>query len=552
MAKDPRTRRHHADRWGKTAIPLLLALIAVAYGNSFTTPWVFDGADHHGDHFGAAGGLSPWQCLSRSMRPVGLATFLAQDALHGDVLWAYHAVNLAIHAFSAILLYAIVRRTLAAGRWTPRYADRAGAAALAVAALWAVHPLQTGSVTYLYQRYESLMGMFFLLSLYLLVRGIGGFRPYAWYAGSILAFLLAAATKEVAIVFPLVALWYDRTFAAGSWGELVRKRGGYYGVLGLCLLVPALYAAGRWARYVEGGLFAGSGVSVRDYALTQPGVLLHYLKLCFWPQGQCLDYHWPIAQTAAQIVPPLLVIGVLGAATLWAAMYRPAWGFLGGAFFLILAPTSSFLPIRDLAFEHRMYLPLAIVATAVVFAAIEIAERLPPLARLSPASRAKLLVGATAIALTALVATTFARNRLYGDEVALWTDVVAKSPSNGRAYVYLGNAVRPSDLQRATECFAAAVRLSPEIDQAHNNLGALLMRTRPDQAWAELQEALRLNPQNAEAHSNLGNLLARQQRFAEALEQYQRALEIRPDFQAARANRAIVLELQRASSRVTP
>ena len=90
-------------------------------------------------------------------------------------------------------------------------------------------------------------------------------------------------------------------------------------------------------------------------------MILHYLRLAFWPGGLCLDYGWPVARTAGEIVPGAIVVGGLLAATVWALVRRPMWGFLGAWFFLMLAPTSSILPIEDLAFEHRMYLPLAAV-----------------------------------------------------------------------------------------------------------------------------------------------------------------------------------------------
>jgi hypothetical protein len=115
-------------------------------------------------------------------------------------------------------------------------------------------------------------------------------------------------------------------------------------------------------------------ISPVEYALSQPGVILHYLRLCFWPQGQCFYYAWPVASTVWEIIPPLAVVVGLLLTTGWLVIRRPELAFLGGWFFVILAPTSSVLPIKDLAFEHRMYLPLAAVITVVVLGGYELSK----------------------------------------------------------------------------------------------------------------------------------------------------------------------------------
>jgi cytochrome c-type biogenesis protein CcsB len=114
------------------------------------------------------------------------------------------------------------------------------------------------------------------------------------------------------------------------------------------------------------GVGVGRGTSPLQYALSQPGVILHYLRLAFWPAGQCLDYGWPVAHGFRAIVPPLIALLALLAITLWCMVRHPMLGFVCGGFFLILGPTSSVLPLADLAFEHRMYLPLASVCVQVV------------------------------------------------------------------------------------------------------------------------------------------------------------------------------------------
>ena len=239
-----------------------------------------------------------------------------------------------------------------------------------IALIWAVHPLQTESVTYTVQRAESLMGLFYLLMLYGLARGAAAppaavLRGIFWYGVSALACLMGMATKEVMASAPLMALLYDRTFLAGSFREAVRRRWGYYLALVATWPVFEEVLVSSWGR----GSF-GAGVSPWRYLGTQCGAVAHYLWLCLWPTPLVLDYGRPLAHGAAEIVPYAVLVAALVLATVVALWRWPKLGFLGAFFFVILAPSSSVVPqIRQTIAEHRMYLPLAAVATLVVVAA---------------------------------------------------------------------------------------------------------------------------------------------------------------------------------------
>ena len=183
-----------------------------------------------------------------SGRPVLNLSLALNYAVSGCDVRGYHVTNLAIHLAAALLLFGIVRRTL------PRFRGCGGGQqlarlqlatplALAIALLWAVHPLQTESVTYIVQRAESLMGLFYLLTLYCFLRGAGSARAIFWYAGSVLACLLGMATKEVMVSAPLVVLLYDRTFLAGSFREAWRRRWAYYLALAATWLLLAWLVA---------------------------------------------------------------------------------------------------------------------------------------------------------------------------------------------------------------------------------------------------------------------------------------------------------------------
>src|SRR5205085_665567 len=155
-----------------------------------------------------------------------------------------------IHLLAGLTLFGVVRRTLRLPRLPARSASSADGLAFAVALLWLVHPLHTHAVTYLVQRCESMMGLFYLLALYGLVRASTSPGARLWYLLSLLAALLGSATKEVMVTAPAVLLVYDRVFLADGWRDLVRRRFLYHAAL----------AAACWTLPVYAHLTAGAYV----------------------------------------------------------------------------------------------------------------------------------------------------------------------------------------------------------------------------------------------------------------------------------------------------
>ena len=236
--------------------------------------------------------------------------------------------------------------------------------ALAVALLWVVHPLNTESVTYVVQRAESLASLFYLLVLYSVIRGMHSERAALWHILAVTACILGMGTKEIVFTAPLVVLLYDRTLVAGSFRQAFEQRGRLYACLACSWAVPIAMA---WSSQLVNQP-PGEPVpfGVWSYASSQPAVILHYLYLSLSPHPLCLSYEWPAAKTASEIVPPMLGVGLILAATVWGLARRSAAAYLMAWFFLILAPSSSVIPLSQLAFEHRTYLALAGVLTLLV------------------------------------------------------------------------------------------------------------------------------------------------------------------------------------------
>jgi Flp pilus assembly protein TadD len=469
-------------------------------------------------------------------RPLLNLSFALNYAFGGDSPLGYHVANLVIHVLAALTLFGLVRRTLQRPRLAARFGPAAPPLALAVGAIWAWHPLQTVSVTYISERAESLMGLFYLLTLYCFVRGAENEAKGAgrlWFALSVVACLAGTATKEVVATAPLMIFLYDRTFVSGSFSAAWRRHGRLY----IALAVSLFPVGHRLLVLHQGGVVAGvgfgGGISWWAYALTECRVVTRYLLLAFWPHPLIFDYGRCLPIHLSEVWPYALVLASLLAASAIALRRSPAVGYAFCWFFIILAPTSSVIPIvgQSMA-ENRMYLPLAGVIAVVVLGGYALVGR-PGLAFF-------------AVVAAALGLASFQRNRDYASELAIWSDTVAKVPANARAHGNLGRVLArmPGRLEDAIAQYQAALRLDPSAAEVHVNLGNLWFRApgQMDRAIAEYGEALRLRPDDADAHYDLACGLARVPgRLDDAVAQYEEAVRLRPDFVAALLNLANAL-----------
>jgi tetratricopeptide (TPR) repeat protein len=583
----------HRRKNDLVCILITIILATAAYSNTLQAPFIFD------DSSNIVGNMS-----IRSIWPSWKPLFVSSDtgltgrslinfslafnyAISGDNVWSYHLLNLLIHILAALTLWGIIRRTLENQHWDINKTWNPAWIALGCTLVWALHPLQTQAVTYLSQRCESLMGLFFLLVLYCAVRGWQSPRHHrAWHLLAILSFVAGAGCKEVIAAAPPLVLLYDWVFNRKSPAATIRSSSFLYTGLLLCLVGEFLLVAagGTTSAGTEKHTF-----TLLDYWLLQPPIILHYIRLVFWPSNLALDYGMDF-HGMIETWPALAIVIVLIVVSLWLLLKRRPAGFLMAWFFLILVPTSLF-PLPDVAFEHRMYLPSIAIIVLTICGLYQMGllmiQRFAPVARHETLTRASLYFMILIILAAAI--STYARNLYYRTAISIWADNVVKRPQGDKAQNNLGHALlaagRPIDAiyhlqqaiyimesqpailnpwnyantisclggaylaigqgESAEYCFRKSLQIQPNSAYAETNLGRTLFTLkRNDEARLHFRRAILIDPNYAEAHSNYGVFLRVQGNLKDAEAQFLAALQLKPNHIEANVGMGLVLYLR--------
>ena len=532
------------------AILLIIAAGVICYSNSFSGPFVLDDLGAIADNTSIRDlskvgtiltGATHATVIGRPLLNLSLA--MNYRFAGTEVIWDYHAFNLAAHLAAALILFGVVRRTLLLSSIPLETQRQATGLAFAVSLIWTVHPLQTESVTYIVQRAESMVAVFYFASLYCVIRGATGGKPVSWYMIAVMACALGMATKEVMVTAPLVIFFYDRIFLCRSFAEIRQLRSGLYAGLAATWVWLALLMNSSQGRSNTAGF--GLGISSWDYAMTQFGFIVRYLKLCFWPHPLVFDYGDPIARTPMEIVPYALIVFSLLIAAVVAVRFRPWIGFLGVSFFLILAPTSSIVPlVTQTAAEHRMYLPLAAIVTLFVLLGSQIldwivVQRTRHQRELLTQSRNVRIVALTLV-VVGLGYLTYQRNKDYRSELTLWERTARDFPSNARAFHAIGcSYLKTGQISRAIDMFNRAIDLNLGVIQAFYNRGnAFAVAGKYDLAIEDFHRAVEMapnpSPDRAQAYYQMGNAYGYLGKHDKALQCFTLALEAQPEHTDAR------------------
>ncbi|MFI5295598.1 MAG: tetratricopeptide repeat protein [Thermodesulfovibrionales bacterium] len=523
-------------------------------------------------------------------RFIGYLTFALNYHFGRLNVTGYHAVNLVIHITNALLVYFLVVltfRTPSMRQSTDPSPPAPVLLALVTALLFVAHPLQTQAVTYVVQRFASLATLCYLLSLVMYIKGRLGlehpevsvrkggfsapFSAFTFFFLSLAFAVCAMKTKEIAFTLPLVIVLYEVTFFKSS---LKKKLLFLLPVLLTLIIVPIsiLHSdkpLGEILSDVSEKTKVQTDLSRWEYLMTEMRVIVTYLRLIFVPARQNLDYDYPTYHTL--FTPPVCLSFVFLLAVFCTALYllyqtrqkatgkrqwaegkseesvfdeSPAdsapcpfpvaslyrliaFGILW--FFITLSVESSVIPIVDVIFEHRVYLPSVGLFLAMTAGAFVLANR---------PGMEKVVIPSLVLVTLVLSGITYARNTVWKDEISLWRDVVLKSSDKARPHNNLGYAYyMKGHLHEAVAEYQIALRLDPDFADAHNNLGSAYYRQgRFNESTVEFEAAVKLNPGDVRAHSNLAAAYGTTGRMDEALREFQAALTLNPDYADAYNN----------------
>jgi protein O-mannosyl-transferase len=553
------------------AVVLAVSIVTVYYG-ACRTPFIFDDEDAIEKNSSIRsvwplistnerpGPLNPPPEMPTSGRPLVNLTFAMNYQVGELDPVGYHVVNMVLHCLTALLVWAVVRRTLHLQYFAGRFEASAGWLAMAVALLWALHPLQTEAVVYVTQRSELMMAFFYVATFYCSLRywsqlslpagdGRGTVASVdgsthrsrtTWMILAVVACSAGMASKEVMVSAPLMVLLFDRTFIAGSLKEALRRSWPLYAGLAATWLLLLFINLG--APRGESAGFS-LGVSAYHWWLTQAKVLLMYLKLAIWPSPLLLHYDFPYFTTLAGAwvyVVPVLLLAVVVCVLLW--RNNPI-GFLGTLMFAILSPTLIVPIVTEMAAERRMYLPLLALVILFVVGGYTLAQSVQK--RWGGIGYARPAMATLALVL-ALAFGVFSAKRLtaYNDEMVLWREVLQNQPNNYMAHNNLGRLlIHSGQLPAAIDELQLSVAEEPEYCFAFNSLGVALYRSgRYQEAIEALNRAVELRPDYTDALQNLGNSLRQVGRLPEAREKLEHALRLRPDDAEAQNNMGVLLD----------
>jgi len=544
-----------------TAAVAALLLTVLAYSNSFNAAFHFD--DFHQvvtnpnirhlseiPRFFTDSSLGSSYVGVRIYRPVTFSTFAVNFALSGYDVFGYHVLNLLLHILNALLVYLIVISVP-----DPALDKRRHIVALAASALFALHPVETGTVTYITGRAVLLASFFCLTGLFshMRFRAAGSLKGrLAWAGATLLSFALGLLSKEMAVGLIGLLAAYDLVFVTPG---MDRKRAAR----ALAYYIPVLAAAGLYLLRrlaVQGfATVADTRHSTGMYLMSEAKALLVYLRLMVFPANLNADYSVPY--TTAPDAGVFLGVAVLALMVYLLFRIRksnPAAAFFGLWFLVALTPESSLIPRAEVIVEYRLYLP-----SAGFIACIAALLMVRPLAL-------KYQAAVAVVILSVLGVLTFGRNAVWATELTLWSDVVKKSPGSVRAHANLSQALMDSkqyqeaiqelrlgldakdNLTRGTvlndlglcyenvgltgqaiESYRKAIEADPKISEASENLGSIYMRAgRFGEAAAVLDKAVKIDPGYTWTHYNLAEVYTRLGRDRDALREMEAALDSSP------------------------
>jgi tetratricopeptide (TPR) repeat protein len=546
---------------------ILFLLIFLAYANTWLNAFQFDDITSIlKKHLIRDLGKISEFITNPEHRPVVFLTYNINYWISEYRVWSYHFFNILFHMVATVLVYQLTGLALAF-----RSRDREAGLPFLAAVLFALHPLSTQSVTYISSRSSILATLFYLATMILVFKGIQVRKPaeglkarsgMLCFAGAGVCLALGFFCKKIVVSIPAMLFLFHYYFVSGESFTAWLKKQGKWIVIAAVLFIGAVGI--KLAK--DGRILANSAAQTppATYLLTQTHVIpFEYFKKMLFPINLNVDIDHPdisdwarpgnwkgIAVLAVFVV---MLVSISRKREDGERLERAAPGLagFGMAWMLItLLPTSSVVPLLDVAVEHRTYLPMVGFS---IFFAVMILSLLRNLKRRGYAAGVTVCIfGMMAVPLL-YAAQVMDRNRVWKNEITLWTDVKQKSPALIRPYNNLGEAYdKLKQYDKAIMEFEVAVKLNPTYYFGLSNLGNIYGKLKQyPKAIEYFKKALQANPNYAPAHYNLAKALHLVKKPQEAIEHYRKAVKFNPNFEEAFYNLAsLALQLGRVDEAV--
>ena len=499
------------------ALGVLLALGVAfeVYGPSLYGPFIFD--DQYLPFSVPNFASDSWRAWMAGNRPVLMLSYWINFQFSGVQTFSYHAFNVTFHAADSVLLFFIARKVQELAG-----VERARRDVLAVfaGALFLLHPANSESVGYVASRSENLSILFFFsaFALFLYRRA----TEVTWIRAALILALFAAAalTKEHTIALPALLLLTDYFWNPPFSFTGIRRNWRLYAPVTAGAVIVGAFLVSKLRGAPTAG-FEIKGLTWYQYFFTECRAFWVYIRLFLFPAGLRIDYDFPISRTLVDHGAILGLIAIVAAAA--AAFYfrrrypLAAYGFF--AFVILMAPTSSFVPIKDPVAERRLYLSMI----GLLFIVLEFLGRLD-------VKQTKWMAALAGVLVVAAIA-TYHRNAVWSDPVMLWEDTVAKSPRIARDEFQLAEAYRErGECAKALDHYARSAQLDPTDDRLFIDWGlAYDCLNQPEQALVKFRHAAAMKP-TAHVYTQIGMIYAKEGKNADALEALAQAAAIDPKF----------------------
>ncbi|MDH5638837.1 MAG: tetratricopeptide repeat protein, partial [Nitrospinota bacterium] len=476
-------------------------------------------------------------------------SFALNYHLGGLNTYGYHILNIAFHVAATLVYYYFLRLLFTVSdRLDGKSQDLllTGICVFTAALIFAIHPLNTQAVTYIWQRGTSIATLFYIASLAAYLKSasdeLSGLAPARWKGWLILSVLLAffsMISKQFSVTIPVAVALMEFVVISGSLVAMKKRLARVVVFAPMLLVVPLFTMLLSKGEVGDLGQRAANLLPAHQYLMTQFNVIAFvYFKLLFYPANQNLDYDFPTALSFGDSAMAFMVLAALLAAGVLLRQRNRIASFGIILAFVAASVESSFFVLEDLVFEHRMYLPMTALLAA--------------LASMERQALGKVFSSRGGIAVASLLAITISiplyvtaanRNLVWRTPLSLWEDVVAKSPNkvrglNNLAVVLLGN----DQDDRALEVLVRSKKIDPGYYLTYYNLGMICERRKDfPMAVQNYLKAIKLNPGNYETAYRLGSLFFTLNEYDRAIKYYILAVNSEPRDIAARMDLGVAL-----------